>query len=232
MNYLARPVLIALLLSITACGWLAGASGHIKKAQAAIETGDYNRAVIELRGVVDKDPANKAAQLLLVRAHLQRGDLDAAQRAIDEAAKAGATPAELAESRAKLLAYQGKLEDLLTLIDAGKSELVEPLRSIYRANALQGLGRLAEALLAYETLLAKDPSMVEARLRAADVHAALGRPGLALEQVDLALQTNPKSAEAWATRNTVLDTLERFDEAREARQKAIALAPGQLTFTQ
>ena len=232
MKYLLRPALLALMLSLSACGWLAGASGHIKKAEQAMGQGDYNRAVIELRSVVEKDPANKAAQLLLVRAHLQRGDLEAAQRALDAAAKAGATPVELAESRAKWLAYQGKLDQLLADIDAGKSDLAEPLRSLYRAHALLGLGRIAEAQLGYETLLAKDPALIDARLRSADAHAMLGRTQLALQQVDLALQTDPKSAEGWATRGGLLDALDRVDEAREARQKAIGFAPGQLSFTQ
>lgn len=232
MNASLRTIVLCSLLVLAACSLPGGDAKRLARAEAALAKGDYNAAVIDLRSVIDKDAANKAAQLLLLKAHLQRGDLDAAQAALDGAVKAGASAAELAEARARLLAGRGKLQDLLDSIEAGNSGFAEPQRTLYKAHALLGLGKVMDAMPLYDQLLAAHPDLIDARLRAAESHVQLGRPELALEQLDAALKTNPQSAEGWALRAGLLQAQGRLEQAREARMRALALAPGQLTYVQ
>ncbi len=232
MKTILRSTLLGAVLLLSACNYLGGDQTRIKRASDALTKGDYNAAVIDLRAVTDKDPSNKQAQMLLLKAHLQRGDMEAAQAAYDSAAKAGATPLELAEAKARLLAGRGKLQELFDSIDAGSSGFEEPTRSLYRAHALLGLGRPMDALAMYDQLLSAHPELTDARLRAAESHIQLGRPELALEQLQLAVKDAPQSAESWTIYAGLLQSLGRLDEARDAREHALALAPGQLTYGQ
>jgi tetratricopeptide (TPR) repeat protein len=232
MKTILRFTVLGAVLLMSACNYLGGDQTRIKRASDALSKGDYNAAVIDLRAVTDKDPGNKPAQMLLLKAHLQRGDMEAAQAAYDSAAKAGATPLELAEAKARLLAGRGKLQELLDSIEAGKSGFEEPTRSLYRAHALLGLGRSMEALAVYDQLLAAHPDLTDARLRAAESHIQLGRPELALEQLQLAVKDAPQSAESWTIYAGLLQSLGQLDEARDAREHALSLAPGQLTYGQ
>ncbi len=232
MKTILRFTVLGAVLLMSACNYLGGDQTRIKRASDALSKGNYNAAVIDLRAVTDKDPGNKPAQMLLLKAHLQRGDMEAAQAAYDSAAKAGATPLELAEAKAQLLAGRGKLQELFDSIEAGKSGFEEPTRSLYRAHALLGLGRSMEALAVYDQLLAAHPDLTDARLRAAESHIQLGRPELALEQLQLAVKDAPQSAESWTIYAGLLQSLGRLDEARDAREHALSLAPGQLTYGQ
>jgi tetratricopeptide (TPR) repeat protein len=232
MKTTMRCMLLCAVLLLSACDLLGGEQTRMKRATAALAKGDYNAAVVDLRAVTDKDPSNRQAQLLLLKAHLQRVDIDAAQAALDAAVKAGATAAETAPSRARLLAGRNMLQELLESIDAGTSGLEEPTRTLYRGHALLGTGKAVEALAVYDNLLVQHPDLTDARLRAAEAHMQLGRPEQAKEQLAQAVKGDPRSAEAWAVQAAVLQSVGQLTEARDSREHALALAPGQLTYGQ
>ncbi|MFH0799582.1 MAG: tetratricopeptide repeat protein [Pseudomonadota bacterium] len=92
-----------------------------------------------------------------------------------------------------------------------------------RGGVLCKLGRLDEALAAYEGDLAINPKHAEAHLSRGYVLEKLGRPDEALAAYIQALAINPKYAEAHLNLGVVLEKLGLLDEALAAYDRAIVI---------
>ncbi|TBH20486.1 tetratricopeptide repeat protein [Thermus thermamylovorans] len=131
--------------------------------QGALESA---RATCELALV--SDPEHRPSLRLLARIHLERGELEPAERYLE---RLGEDP-EGALLRARLLLRKGKPQEALRLpLPLG------PEARLLQALALEELGRLEEALLLAQSL----PPTPEARLLLARLHLALGEPWRGLD---------------------------------------------------
>jgi len=232
-----RPVAPRLLVPAACAAILLAACGsspesQLKKADQALHAGDYGAALVNTRNVLAKDKTNAKAQLLLVRTLVQIGDLDSAMQQLDAAKTMNPPAAEVAELRARIALERGKPDALLTDIDGGQLALEPAAKEYYRARALQAMRRMPEALTGFMKLLADKPKDDELLVRAAECQLYLGRPALALEQVEAALAAKPDSAVAWLLKSTLLRAKGEAVESRSALDKVAKYAPGQLTLQQ
>lgn len=100
-----------------------------------------------------------------------------------------------------------------------------------RGAALERLGRVEEAIEAYDAALSIKPDHVEALHNRGVALKACKRNEDALSSFDQALQHNPKFYPSLRGKTDILMALERFDEAIETATKAIAVTsddPGPL----
>ena len=93
---------------------------------------------------------------------------------------------------------------------------------------MQG-GRADEALALFLRAVASDAKQPPFRLNVARAALRLGRPDLALEAADVALELAP-SANAWLLRGVALRDLDRLEEARAAFRKGVQKHPGDLAL--
>ncbi|MFH0799581.1 MAG: tetratricopeptide repeat protein [Pseudomonadota bacterium] len=94
-----------------------------------------------------------------------------------------------------------------------------------RGLVLYKLGRLDEALAAYDSALAINSNDAEVHLNRGNVLDDLGQLDEALAAYDRALAIDPKDASAHYNRGYVLDDLGRFKKALAAYDRAIAINP-------
>jgi tetratricopeptide (TPR) repeat protein len=94
-----------------------------------------------------------------------------------------------------------------------------------RGNILQSLGRLEEALAAYDQALALMPALAEAHSNRGAVLKKLARLDQALTAYDQALALRPDYVDALSNRGVVLRELKRLDEALASYDRALAIAP-------
>jgi tetratricopeptide (TPR) repeat protein len=94
-----------------------------------------------------------------------------------------------------------------------------------RAEVLKALGRLPEALAAYDAAVAEFPENVVAKNSRAETLRALGRLPEALAAYDAAIAEHPEDVVAKAGRAEVLKALGRLPEALAAYDAAIAEHP-------
>lgn len=213
---------------LNGCGLLGGGTEkQLARAEAALQSGKYAEAAITLHNIVDDEPGNPAAQLLLARAQFMRGDAAGVEQALKNAEAAGADTASAAEMRARLAMGLAEFNALLNALDSGQYALSERVAQLYRARAYQGLGRPVEALAIYNKLLESWQGSADLHVFAAECHAELGRTQLALQHIEQALTLQQNSASAWRLRAALL--ARDSESARAALQKAIQSAPGQLT---
>jgi predicted O-linked N-acetylglucosamine transferase (SPINDLY family) len=87
------------------------------------------------------------------------------------------------------------------------------------------IGQLAQAKIAYEQVLAKQPKHFEALHLLGVVAAQINNPALAAELIGKAIEINPNSALAFNNRGNALQALKRLDDALSSYDKAITLKP-------
>ncbi|HEY2627929.1 MAG TPA: tetratricopeptide repeat protein, partial [Usitatibacter sp.] len=101
------------------------------------------------------------------------------------------------------------------------SESIEHL--IARGLELQGAGRHAEALAAFDSCLGKDPGHGVAHLLAGQSNLQLGRVEVGIAHSRVAAAANPGNAVAWCNLALGQRKLGRTREAAMAARRAVAL---------
>lgn len=228
------PALAAALLVVGGCG-AGGSVGQLAGAERALSAGSYREAEILLRNAIKDDGGNARAHLLLARALYLQGDHEAAMHALQESAERGADAAAVTRERALLLLERGDYASLLADMDADGAGLADDERRYFRARALQGLLRMAEALPIYEELLVRRPDSPDLYLRIAQCHFHHGRRQLAEAALQKAIELpppageKPVTADVWMLRAAIAQRSGDSEALRVAISNAVRAAPGQLS---
>lgn len=73
---LIRPLLLAAVLALAACqSSEEKANGHLESARALVDSGDFERAIVELRNVFEYDPDHREARIYFANLLYDRGDI-------------------------------------------------------------------------------------------------------------------------------------------------------------
>jgi putative PEP-CTERM system TPR-repeat lipoprotein len=234
-----KPVRIGGLASLVAvlalcgCDLLVSADTRVSRATTALEAGQLDAAVADLRKVVDKDKNRADAWLLLSRASLKYGDAESALKDSERAQAAGAPAEAVLAVRDEALLIAGRYDELL------KSEGVEAGSTAHRvavAKAQAALGRKAEAQQTLDAVLAQDADHIEARLLQVRILLADSRESEARAALDALLAKAPETARAHlikaqlalADRDTTA-AIAAFTRAQELAARQLSV-PEQLTL--
>ena len=212
--------LAALVSFASGCDAFRSKEERIERAREAIAAGNYPAASIELKSVLDSDPDNAEARLLLAEASLAEGDAQAADKDLRRALAAGLPLARAALLQGRIMLAQGKSADLLQQLNDGSLPVQEPDRSVLKGDALVTLGEMAAAEALYRSVQGKHPDHVRATLGLALATAAQGRTEPALELLAGFLRAHPDNAEAWLLRGDILARASRYSEAESAFKQA------------
>jgi uncharacterized protein (TIGR02466 family) len=175
--------------------WLVKARAHV----ACGETEAAEAAYLEASRRAPNLPtiATERADFLW----MARGDLVAAQAALDQAFHAGSPPAPLLLAKSKLLASSGRPEEAAGLLDRAAGHLPDDLALVLAAaqSALEA-GRLADAERHATNGERLAPDGIAALVQSAIVNLALGRSGAAWNAMSRAMAIDPldQSVLAWA----------------------------------
>ncbi|MDA8168510.1 MAG: tetratricopeptide repeat protein [Nitrospiraceae bacterium] len=105
---------------------------------------------------------------------------------------------------------------------------VKPYPEVYQnlGNALSGEKKFAQAEDAYKRAIGMDRDSLRGYVLLSDFYSRTGRPALALGTMEQAVKNMPASCDAYNILGTVAGKMGRYDEARSAFLRAIALDPG------
>ena len=133
---------------------------------------------------------------------------------------------------------QDQLNKLINLYNSGQKGKVEEVcsellktypQSVILINvlgaALQGQGKLEDAVQAYSRVIELKPDYAEAYYNRGNALEELGRLAEALENYDKAIELKPKLVEAYSNRGNVLQKLGQLAEAVKSCNKAIGIRP-------
>jgi predicted Zn-dependent protease len=228
---IAVIVASAACLALASCDLFVGSQDRLNRAEELLAKGSYAEAMVEIHNAGADEPANARGQLLYARAALQLGNLEAAQKALDQAEAAKAPAADVGPLRAKILLGHARYADLLAALDAKSLSLDGSADRALRIQALAALGRCNEAVqLSREPAL--DASQQAARLARADCFARHGNPSLALRELEAAAEVSKNDAETWMALGRLRQLTGDTRGAEEAWKTASRFAPGQLSVPQ
>lgn len=205
------------------------AEAHAHLGQLLHATGRYDEAIAEFREAL-------RLKLDLADAHFGLGFALAAKQdyvAAERAYRAGlAQPkrnvqhvAALKHNLGVVLTHQNKHAEALAEITAAQAMVPNlPNADFNAGNALQMLGRLQEAEMAYLRALTRNPLDLRAHAELNRLLYRLNRPEF-LATYDNVLRRFPDAAPLHAEKGRFLLLGERLEDAREAFSRALALAP-------
>ena len=218
-----RPalLLVAALCAIAAgCDSFRSDAERVEQARQALASGDFRAASLELRRVLDSNPENAEARLVLAELSLAVGDARTADKDLQRALAAGLPPERAAVPMGRVMLATDRAADLLQQINDGTLSAPEPDRSVLKGDALTALGELAAAEGIYRAVVNQHADHVRATVGLALVMAAQGRSAEALELLTVFLDAHPDAAEAWLLRGDILSRELRFSDAEAALRQA------------
>jgi cellulose synthase operon protein C len=212
-------------LLLAGCGVLLTPHYRLERAQREMQAGEWQEAAVDLRIVVQKQPNNAQAWLLLARISLDAGDLIGATAAVTHATAAGAKGSSVDELRARVWVEGGQPQQLLDAMAKHSIALPEPDATLLSARALLALRQPDAALAKLQPLVAAQPDLTEARDLTAEALAAQGKLAEALQQLDTALRRDPKSSEPPLLEGLILQEQGQYASAEGALTLAVKRMP-------
>ena len=159
------PGLVLALLAISACEQ-PSPQQRIENAKAHLHRGDTQRAIAELKRVLQEQPDDAGVRLMLGKLYLTSGNLPSAEKELGRARTLGLSSAELVAALGELWLKQGRREQLLHELQPQDGWPQDAKIAVYRlrARAAAGMHDFDGARRAYETMLQIAPDSVDARI--------------------------------------------------------------------
>jgi putative PEP-CTERM system TPR-repeat lipoprotein len=197
--------------------------GFIQRATEHHQKGDLRASIIELKNVLQKDPNNAAARLLLGRVYLDFGDNAGGDKELRRARDLGADPADLMEPLGRAWMRVRKYDQILEEFQVDETAPPErrALVLTLRGGAHAGLGRLAEAEENVRNALALDPGNVLAIVGRARLAQAQGDNAMAEAALKDALRTAAKDPDVLILKGDFEFDRGEFDTALDAYQELV-----------
>jgi cellulose synthase operon protein C len=156
----------SLLLLVSGCGLGVDTSQRLERAQTAFDRSEYRTTIIDTRNILQKEPQNREARLLLGKASIRMTDAATAEKELRRAVELGigmeAVVVDLGNAMLGLRQFEGLLEEIRPELAKNGDDRKAILQ--LRGDALLELQRFPEAREAYEAVLAVAPDDFQAKL--------------------------------------------------------------------
>ncbi|MCS6785800.1 MAG: PEP-CTERM system TPR-repeat protein PrsT, partial [Thiobacillaceae bacterium] len=192
-------------------------------ARAALQRGDRQAAMIELKNALQLAPQDASLRYELGRLHLANQDYAAAEKELARARELGHAADDLPWLLAKAMLGQQqpkRVLDELTVPEGASAGVAAPLHAL-RARAQLALGDVtaAEQSLAQATRL--DPAHPQVRVSEALLALRREDRPRALALLDQALAADARDPDTWVMKGDLLRQEGRLDEALVAYRRAV-----------
>lgn len=213
-------LLLSCAFSLAGCDIFASTEARMERAESQVAARDFRAAAIELKNVLQSEPANGRARYLLAEASWQLGDVAEAEKELRRAYESGFPKREGSDLEARLDLEQAHFADLLKAIETNTLVVPEPALSVFKGRALLGMTRLDEAEAALNAALANRQDDPAALLGLAEVAAARGDMDAALVKLGELTTHQPQFVEGWLVQGGLLARRGRVQEATKSLEAA------------
>jgi putative PEP-CTERM system TPR-repeat lipoprotein len=226
--------LLALVLALGTAAWSPSwaadprASQFYEDALQRFDKKDFPGAVLQLKNVLKIDAKNLSAQVLLGRALLEDGEINAAEVAFVEALRLGVNRAEVVVPMAQALQRQGKPEVVLNDARFALEGLPRDVQFdllLWHAAAATDLADFRRALKAVEDARALRPNDAASFRAEVPPRIRMRQFKEALAAADRAVSLAPNDADSHFVRGEALHVVPDLAKAMEAYDRALTLDP-------
>lgn len=219
---------VALVLALPGCGDKSPdeliASGKQFQTQ-----GNHKAAVLDFKTVVQAQPNNGEARLLLARSFIAVGDLQSADKELAKARELGAPADELMPLNARLFVSMKQHKRVIDEVRITPTLSKDSAVIVHSARALayhilKQPDQAAAEIDSAEKIDANHPRLA---LTKANIALAKGDAQTAIAQADAAIQRDDKFIDAYYLKALALSQINRADESRAVSEQIIKLDPSQ-----
>jgi putative PEP-CTERM system TPR-repeat lipoprotein len=226
-NRLLRLALLPAWLALGACS-APTPEELLADARTAIAAGEIRTAEIHLKNLLQGEPDNATARLLLGQVSLASGDLPAAEQNLQLALGLGADASLVHLPLVRSLVGQRKFEEAVTQLASGP-ELEGSARAqelTLEAVAQRGLGRREDAEAAFRAALRLDPGSAQIRSELAALLLDSGRAQAGRDLIDAVLVDEPDFVQALLLRAQLESATGQPASAEATLQRVVELERG------
>ena len=207
------------------------AAAPLRNAEAAIASGDRMRARAELMRVIETNPQQAEAQLLLGELLFDEGNYDAAEPRFRQAASAAPQNFRAQFMHGLTLHALGKLQDAVNAyLRALNISPTDFDANVNVASAYFALGEFGQALPYAQQSVRLTPRNGQARYNLGATFAALDRHEEAVVEFQQATELVTITPALLLTMSESMLKTRRFAEAKAALERVVAEAPSALGF--
>ena len=206
-NLLAGIAVSIVVLAAGAYLWAGsrlGADDHFAEAQALLEQGQRDAALIAVKNALQTDPSHAKSRVLAAQLYLFLGDGLHAEKELREAIKLGVDTPELQMGLARAVLLQSRFEEVLAKLATLRPAEHGNEFYLVRAQAQLRLGRFDTARLDLDTVLKTDPDNAQAHRGLAGLALASQDIDEAGRQIDKSLEVATTDVEGWVLKGEVL----------------------------
>ena len=225
MKILSQLAVLALALSLTACGRHENPQTLMKDAQALQSKGDYGAAVIQLKNVLIQEPKNAVARFRLGSLYLDTLKYSAAADELERARDLGYKKSVIDPLLARAWLRSGKYERVLEDPLPDKAAPDYPALAAAHAEADLAAGKSIAAQETLSEALAAFPNNPDLHLARARILLQASHPKQALAEVNEALADDPKMVDALLMKGDLLRAEGQLVPAQQAYQAILAINP-------
>ncbi len=203
---------------------------HLKAGIALHKSGDFKGAEIELKNILQAEPENGQARLMLGRIQFANGDYQAADKELKKARELGVKEADLGSLHARTLLLLNQPRRVLDEINTSEGAQPDTNAAVLALRARAYLA-LNEAPSAEDELANADvllPGHAETLVSRAYLALANKNPEQALGLIEQSLAKAEQRADIWVMKGDVLRMLKRDVDSLPAYTKAIAIEPANI----
>jgi putative PEP-CTERM system TPR-repeat lipoprotein len=211
-----RSILALLMVSVlvTGCDMFVSTETRLERAQKQLDQGNYRAAMSDVKTALESEPENAKARLLLAEVSLQIGDRESADKELERALAAGATPEQASAVRYELLLSEGRADDLAALLE--KDTFSPPARrALLTAKLQSAAGKADEAEQTLKSALEQAPGDADIQLDLAKLAAARGDTQPAMALPERIAESGAAHSRALLLRASIKMSQGQFSEARE-----------------
>jgi putative PEP-CTERM system TPR-repeat lipoprotein len=221
---------------------------HLARAQELLDKADFRGSVVELKNVLQKEPDNVNARVLLAEVYAEVGDANSAEKEISRAIELGANNLKAREILGRTLILKRKFSKVLLDFTAESSDSSAKIAvvNLLRGDAYHGLWKNVDAddaynvaIKAYRKDINEDRPHLKLTESAEYVDAIIGLANIAIRRklwpvarkhIENALSVSPNDPEALAAKGEIAFKLGSTEESEEAYQTAYDVKPYNLEF--
>jgi tetratricopeptide (TPR) repeat protein len=222
---IALPMLLVFGL-MSACGLAMDNQDRLDRAQDAYEDGDFQAAVIDVKNVLQDEPDNAEARVLLGRASLRANDPQSAEkefrRALDLNVPLQVVAIDLGQAMLRLGQFNEILNEIDEEVAADEAQRIAILK--LRGDAMMGLELWSGARDWFRAALELDDADLEARLGVIRSFIAEGDLAGGREELDAFIAGSPDYVPGLLASGSLNQKMRSFNASEADYEKALGLA--------
>jgi putative PEP-CTERM system TPR-repeat lipoprotein len=221
----ARCAPIALLLFTLAAGCQPVTPEELKSAaNEALAKGELRTAEIHVKNLLQQQPQDVEARILLANISLASGDAAMAEQSLRTAEKNGADAATIQLPLLQSLIAQNKLNDVITQFESGPqlSGKDQVLAIKMAAAAYQGLGGVDKAEGLYRRALELEPDSLDIKTDIAALYFRMQRMPEAVALLNEVFKADPQFSAAVLLRGNMELTRRQYQAAAASFEQVLA----------